>query len=197
MRYYHHFFTVLLTLLFSLSMVAHAETVVEEGQATTTEATTISPSGLFSGVYIRDDFRYKDAPITYLSVHVNGSSVMIIDVNQHLHFLRNVGYITQQEYENNIQVSAEDRVFYGQHYGIHPVEPTTDNNPFKTLHYVYAPGMDPLLLSKPDDTWWVPFFRATFRALENKSTGEKKYTMGLDRDVGGIYFDYGNFTKIF
>jgi len=59
-----------------------------------------------SGVYVS-----IDKPSVILSIHVNANdnSIVVIDVSGTLEFLRDIGYISEEEYEQNITVSPMER----------------------------------------------------------------------------------------
>jgi len=63
-----------------------------------------------SGVYVS-----RDNPSVILSIHVkeNDSSFVVIDVSGTLDFLRDIWYISKEEYEQNITVSPLERAFIG------------------------------------------------------------------------------------
>ena len=63
-----------------------------------------------SGVYVS-----IDKPSVILSIHVNANdnSIVVIDVSGTLEFLRDIWYISEEEYEQNLTVSPMERGFIG------------------------------------------------------------------------------------
>jgi hypothetical protein len=64
-----------------------------------------------SGVYAS-----IDKPSVILSIHVNANdnSIVVIDVSGTLEFLRDIGYISEEEYKQNLTVSPMERGFIGK-----------------------------------------------------------------------------------
>jgi len=64
-----------------------------------------------SGVYVS-----IDKPSVILSIHVNANdnSIVVIDVSGTLEFLRDIGYISEEEYKQNLTVSPMERGFIGE-----------------------------------------------------------------------------------
>jgi len=64
-----------------------------------------------SGVYVS-----IDKPSVILSIHVNANdnSIVVIDVSGTLEFLRDIGYISEEEYKQNLTVSPMERGFIGK-----------------------------------------------------------------------------------
>jgi hypothetical protein len=64
-----------------------------------------------SGVYAS-----IDNPSVIVSIHVNANdnSIVVIDVSGTLDFLRDIGYISEEEYKQNLTVSPMERGFIGK-----------------------------------------------------------------------------------
>jgi hypothetical protein len=73
-----------------------------------------------SGVYVS-----IDKPSVILSIHVNANdnSIVVIDVSGTLEFLRDIGYISEEEYQQNLTVSPMERGFIGELTIYHPESP--------------------------------------------------------------------------
>ena len=63
-----------------------------------------------SGVYVSVD---KPSVILSIHVNVNDNSIVVIDVSGTLEFLRDIGYISEEEYQQNLNISPLERGFIG------------------------------------------------------------------------------------
>ncbi len=64
-----------------------------------------------SGVYVSID---KPSVILSIQVNANDNSIAVIDVSGTLEFLRDIGYISYEEYQQNLNISPMERGFIGK-----------------------------------------------------------------------------------
>jgi hypothetical protein len=64
-----------------------------------------------SGVYASRD---KSSVIVSIHVNANDNSIVVIDVSGTLEFLRDIGYISEEEYKQNINIAPLERGFFGE-----------------------------------------------------------------------------------
>jgi hypothetical protein len=137
-----------------------------------------------SGVYVS-----RDKPSVILSIHVNenDSSYVVIDVSGTLDFLRDIWYISPEEYEQNITVSPLERAFIGTvnenwaAIGLDPIVPESERSSKNSIGKKSA-----LTNSFIDLFFWI----------DNKSNSIRA---GFSREAIGIHFSYyiRGFIKIF
>ena len=113
-RYFKNFHKCFIFMLFSV--VSHqtfgndAEPDFDLNQFLTT----------LSGVYVSID---KPSVILSIQVNANDNSIVVIDVSGTLEFLRDIGYISEEEYKQNLTVSPMERGFIGELTIYHPESP--------------------------------------------------------------------------
>jgi hypothetical protein len=137
-----------------------------------------------SGVYAS-----IDNPSVILSIHVNAneSSYVVIDVSGTLDFLRDIWYISPEEYEQNITVSPLERAFIGTvnenwaAIGLEPIVPESERSS------EYSIGIQSASTNS---------FIELFFWIDNKSNSIRA---GFGRSGIGVYFSYylRGFIKIF
>ncbi len=64
-----------------------------------------------SGVYVSID---KPSVILSLHVNANDNSIVVIDVSGTLEFLRDIGYLSEEEYQQNLKIAPLERGFLGK-----------------------------------------------------------------------------------
>ncbi len=107
-----------------------------------------------SGIYATDGLFPN--PSWKLSIHINDDIITIIDLTEDLSLLSSIDYITKEEAEQNIKLSAPDKIFYGKI--------TTIDQGLGS--YNYSGYLNPLL-------------PASLRASDNTST----YPSGLETPI--------------
>ncbi len=128
-----------------------------------------------TGVYVS-----IDNPSVILSIHFNEqkNSIVLIDVSGTLDFLRDIWYISQEEYEQNIAVSPLERAFIG----------TIDENRAMI-------GLDPLV---PESERSSKYYIGKKSALTNSfidlgfwiDESSNSIRVVLSRSGIGFYFSY-------
>ena len=88
-----------------------------------------------SGVYVSID---KPSVILSIQVNANDNSIVVIDVSGTLEFLRDIWYISEDEYKQNLTVSPMERGFIGKFQKEYPGLGKYIPN------YIYA-GLNPIL----------------------------------------------------
>ncbi len=137
-----------------------------------------------SGVYVS-----IDNPSVILSIHVNenDSSYVVIDVSGTLDFLRDIWYISPEEYEQDITVSPLERAFIGTvnenwaTIGLDPIVPESERSSKNSIGKKSASTN-----SFIDLRFWIDKKTNSIRA-------------GFGRSGIGVYFSYylRGFIKIF
>ncbi len=64
-----------------------------------------------SGVYVSID---KPSVILSIQVNANDNSIVVIDVSGTLEFLKDIGYISEEEYKQDINIAPLERGFFGE-----------------------------------------------------------------------------------
>ncbi len=152
-----------------------------------------------SGVYVS-----IDKPSVILSIHVNANdnSIVVIDVSGTLEFLRDIWYISEEEYKQNLTVSPMERGFIGkfqkEYLGLGKYIP----------NYIYA-GLNPIVPEQERSSKNSIGLQSLISHILEKSFMEMVFpvditnpiqTTGVFRDTGVIYNDFGyfnGFVKIF
>ncbi len=137
-----------------------------------------------TGVYVS-----IDNPSVILSIHVkeNNRSFLVIDVSGTLDFLRDIWYISKEEYEQNIAVSPLERAFIGTRteematIGLEPLVPESERSS------KYSIGIQSASTESFIDLgFWID------------ESSNSTYAL-LGRSGIGVYFSYyrGGLLKIF
>jgi hypothetical protein len=92
-----------------------------------------------SGVYVS-----RDKPSVIVSIHVNANdnSIVVIDVSGTLEFLRDIWYISEEEYKQNLTVSPMERGFIGKFQTEEQIYIGGQKNYIP--HFIYA-GLNPIV----------------------------------------------------
>jgi hypothetical protein len=137
-----------------------------------------------TGVYVS-----RDNPSVILSIHFNEekNSIVVIDVSGTLDFLRDIWYISEEEYEQNITVSPLERAFIGTinenraTIGLEPLVPESERSSKNSI------GKQSASTNRFIDLFfWIDKRSNSIRA-------------GFSREAIGIHFSYyrGGLLKIF
>jgi len=122
-----------------------------------------------------------------------------------------VNYISEEEAERSIQVSAEERVFQGKlwqpflgenYYTGHldpilPLEQRASDHSDGYYGYVYVIERDDINSLEYEGFLKKSFFEITFSFREVPRWDGVNYRISLNRDAAGIFFRYANYIKLF
>jgi len=156
-----------------------------------------------SGVYVS-----IDKPSVILSIHVNANdnSIVVIDVSGTLEFLKDIGYISEEEYKQNLTVSPMERGFIGKFQNEEQIYIGGQKNYIP--HAIYA-ELNPIVPEQERSSKNSIGLQSIISRLLEKSFMEMVFvvditnpiqTTGVFRDTGVIYNDFGyfnGFVKIF
>jgi len=147
-----------------------------------------------SGVYVSIN---KPSVILSIHVNVNDNSIVVIDVSGTLEFLRDIGYISYEEYQQNLNISPLERGFIGNLTIYYPQRPSE-----------ILAGLNPLVSEQERSSKNSVGLESGF-IIGKKSFIEMVFpvditnpiqTFGIFRDTGVIYNNFGyrkGFVKVF
>jgi hypothetical protein len=156
-----------------------------------------------SGVYVSID---KPSVIVSIHVNANDNSIVVIDVSGTLDFLRDIWYISEEEYEQNLAVSPMERGFIGKfqteeqiyiggqknyipdviYAGLNSIVPEQERSSKNSI------GLQSLISHILEKSFMEMFFLVDIT--------NPNQTIGVFRDTGVIYNSFGyrnGFVKIF
>ncbi len=177
-RYFQNFNKCFIFLLFSIVVSHQAFGEEVEPDVESNDVPTVT------GVYVS-----RDNPSVILSIHFNEekNSIVVIDVSGTLDFLRDIWYISEEEYEQNITVSPLERAFIGTinenmaTTGLEPLVPESERSSKNSI------GKQSALTNRFIDVgFWI----------DKRSNSIR---VGFSREAIGIHFSYyiRGFIKIF